>query len=79
MSVQIGEIDGIRRAYDSFNSMLEAKEAFIEENSDPDDGEPECGYSRYDETITDYNYELAYLGEQLAAAVAEALGIEEDS
>ncbi|AIS74160.1 hypothetical protein AVV42_gp19 [Mycobacterium phage Anubis] len=76
--MEIGNVDQVKSALESFRSMLQLKHDFIEENQDPDDGEPECGYSRWDEAITDYNYELAYYGKQLADAVAEALGIKEE-
>ncbi|ASR86531.1 hypothetical protein SEA_CHANGELING_79 [Mycobacterium phage Changeling] len=71
----IGDMEKVRAALDSFREMSQAKHDFIEEN-ESEDGD--IGY-RYDETITDYNYELAYLGELLADALAEALGIKEES
>ncbi|AEJ92035.1 hypothetical protein SEA_HEATHEN_81 [Mycobacterium phage Heathen] len=71
--MEIGNVDQVKSALESFREMQRMKEAFIEENQDPNDGEPECGYSRWDEAITDYNYELAYYGELLADAIEKAL------
>ncbi|AVR57065.1 hypothetical protein PBI_PUPPY_83 [Mycobacterium phage Puppy] len=71
--MEIGNVDQVKSALESFREMQRMKEAFIEENQDPDDGEPECGYATWDERITDYNYELAYYGELLADAIEKAL------
>ncbi|AOT25445.1 hypothetical protein KIP29_gp19 [Mycobacterium phage BabyRay] len=71
--MEIGNVEAVKSALASFRSMLQMKRDFIEENQDPNDGEPECGYSRWDEAITDYNYELAYYGELLADAIEEGL------
>ncbi|AYD87105.1 hypothetical protein SEA_NICOLETERA_78 [Mycobacterium phage NicoleTera] len=74
----IGDLDGLKRAYEGFKEMLDNKYDFINEQTNDGEDEPE-DYGRYDEAVTDYNYELAWLGEQLAEAVAEALGIKEES
>ncbi|QDP44658.1 hypothetical protein SEA_NOTHINGSPECIAL_74 [Mycobacterium phage NothingSpecial] len=74
----IGDIEKLKNAYEGFKEMLDNKYDFINEQTNDGEDEPE-DYSRYDEAVTDYNYELAWLGEQLADAVAEALGIKEES
>ncbi|AGK86108.1 hypothetical protein SEA_KERBEROS_81 [Mycobacterium phage Kerberos] len=72
------DIEKLKSAYEGFKEMLDNKYDFINEQTNDGQDEPE-DYGRYDEAVTDYNYELAYLGELLADAVAEALGIKEDS
>ncbi|APC46197.1 hypothetical protein PBI_STARSTUFF_81 [Mycobacterium phage StarStuff] len=72
------DIEKLKSAYEGFKEMLDNKYDFINEQTNDGEDEPE-DYGRYDEAVTDYNYELAYLGELLADAVAEALGIKEDS
>lgn len=54
--------------------MRSEKQSFITEYGDDDGGEPECGWSKYDERITDYAYELADLGGGLADAITAVLG-----
>ncbi|AGS82763.1 hypothetical protein ANNAL29_82 [Mycobacterium phage AnnaL29] len=72
----IGDMEKVRGALDSFREMAQNKADFIEKQTNGGEEDPE-DYSGYDEAVTDYNYELAYLGELLADALAEALGIEE--
>ncbi|ALA11883.1 hypothetical protein SEA_PANAMAXUS_79 [Mycobacterium phage Panamaxus] len=71
--MEIGNVDQVKAALESFRSMLQMKHDFMEEHQAPDDDEPSCGYATWDERITDYNYELAYYGEQLADAIEKAL------
>ena len=72
---QGGEVTGkwksVRKALTDFQRVLDVKNAFIEANRS--DGEPECGYSDWDEAMESYNYDLAELGERLTDALSPAL------
>lgn len=69
----LGATQRLQPALDEFNEMRSEKQTFITENGD-DGGEPECGWSKYGERITDYAYELADLGGGLADAITAVLG-----
>lgn len=70
----LGATQRLQPALDEFNEMRAEKQTFITENGDDDGGEPECGWSKYGERITDYAYELADLGGGLADAITAVLG-----
>ncbi|AIW02973.1 hypothetical protein PBI_LARENN_78 [Mycobacterium phage Larenn] len=75
----VGAIDGLKRAYDSFQRLVDAREKALDEYRNEDGEVNEYDYRGYDETRTDYALDLEEAGEHLAAAVAEALGLKEDS
>ena len=70
----MSKTDKVREALASFRETLNAKREFIEAATD-ESGDYD---RRAAEVVADYESELAYLGELLADAVAEALGIEEE-
>lgn len=57
----------------NWDSVYEFKARFIAKNTDPEGGDPLCGYTDWDEYMTDINYDLADAGEILAEAIREAL------
>lgn len=67
------DLTKLREALAQFNVELEHKHEYIAKNEDPDGGEPECGYSDWDEAMYDFDERLAELGEHLAEAVEEWL------
>lgn len=68
----------LQPALNEFNEMRSEKQSFITEHGDDDGGEPECGWSKYGERITDYAYELADLGGGLADMITAVLGAASD-
>ncbi|QGJ91371.1 hypothetical protein SEA_BACHOME_79 [Mycobacterium phage Bachome] len=62
------KLDAIEEAWANFNTMANAKQEFIESSEEDAD----TSY-RYDEVITDYNIELAYLGKALAETITELI------
>ncbi|AMW64337.1 hypothetical protein SEA_CHIPMUNK_81 [Mycobacterium phage ChipMunk] len=75
----VGAIDGVKRALDSFQKLVAAREKALDEYRNEDGEVNEYDYRDYDETRTDYALDLEEAGEQLASAIAEALGLKEDS
>ncbi|QKY78869.1 hypothetical protein KINGCYRUS_79 [Mycobacterium phage KingCyrus] len=75
----VGAIDGVKRALDSFQKLVAAREKALDEYRNEDGEVNEYDYRDYDETRTDYALDLEEAGEHLAAAIAEALGLKEDS
>ncbi|MDV6975313.1 hypothetical protein [Mycobacterium intracellulare] len=70
------DFDRLKRALDYFTEIEQRKDRFIEENQDPAGDEPKCGYAEWDETITDFNYDLADAGEGVAYVLREFLASE---
>ncbi|BBC43634.1 hypothetical protein PBI_AN9_80 [Mycobacterium phage AN9] len=70
-------MDELMTALKSWKEVSDSKQAFIDRFAT--DGAPTCGYEAWDEALADYNDELADAGQVLADAIAEALGIKEDS
>ncbi|WP_104183788.1 hypothetical protein [Mycobacterium avium] len=70
------DLDQLKRVLDYFTEIEQRKDRFIEENRDPDTDEPRCGYSRWDEEITDFNYELADAAEGVAHVLRRFLASE---
>jgi len=58
-----------------FRQMRDFRDKFAREHAGWAGAEPSCGYPTWNAAMADYNNELAYLGELLADAVAEALGM----
>jgi hypothetical protein len=65
--------DNLREAMVNWENVYKFKRAFIEKNTDPEGGEPLCGYDDWDEYLMDINYDLADAGEFLADAVTKFL------
>ncbi|UXE05126.1 hypothetical protein SEA_MACH_81 [Mycobacterium phage MaCh] len=68
IAVPKDKLDAIEEAWSNFNTMANAKQEFIESSEEDAD----TSY-RYDEVITDYNIELAYLGKALAETITELI------
>ncbi|QGJ89781.1 hypothetical protein SEA_SUPERCHUNK_82 [Mycobacterium phage Superchunk] len=68
-------MEKVRSALGEFQALAKAKDDYIEENTDAS-GDWDVDTA---EGISDYNEDLAHLGDLLADAVAEALGIKEES
>lgn len=66
--------DDLKSALEAWDKVYGFKEIFIDRNDDPDGGEPLCGYSDWDEYLTDIDADLAQAGELLADAIRRALG-----
>lgn len=66
----------LQSALDNWEEVYRFKRKFIEKNEDLEGGEPLCGYSDWDEYMTDISYELSEAGEILAEAVAAFLSID---
>ncbi|AIK67795.1 hypothetical protein AVV38_gp24 [Mycobacterium phage Piro94] len=77
--MNIGNIDAVKAALESFQKLVDAREKALDEYRNEDGEVNEYEYRGYDETRTDYALDLEEAGEHLAAAVAEALGLKEDS
>ncbi|AFV51211.1 hypothetical protein First_0081 [Mycobacterium phage First] len=75
----IGSIDKVRTALAGFQKLVESREKALDEYRDEHGEVREDEYLGYDETRTDYALDLEEAGEHLAAAIAEALGLKEDS
>ncbi|QGJ90975.1 hypothetical protein SEA_BIANCATRI92_77 [Mycobacterium phage BiancaTri92] len=75
----IGGIEQVRSALDRFQRLVNAREKALDEYRDEDGEVIESEYRGYDETRTDYALDLEEAGEHLAEAIAEALGIKEES
>ncbi|WKW87293.1 hypothetical protein SEA_CHARGERPOWER_78 [Mycobacterium phage Chargerpower] len=69
----IGDIEKLQSVLANWDEIATRKQAFVEKNS-PDGDEPICGYQEWDETLTDFNYDLADAGEFLADAIREVIG-----
>lgn len=65
--------NSLRAALENWNSVYEYKARFTEKNTDPEGGEPLCGYETWDEYLMDINWDLAEAGEILAQSVASHL------
>ena len=63
---------GVATALDGWYETNARKQKFIEEYQDPNEGEPLCGWATWDETMADYNAELADAGEALVIKIREA-------
>lgn len=68
-----GKREALESALQHWNRIHNFKSRFIAANEDPEGGEPLCGYSEWDEYLTDINYDLAEAGEVLARVIEEAL------
>ncbi|AVP41925.1 hypothetical protein SEA_JSQUARED_83 [Mycobacterium phage Jsquared] len=68
-------MDALKEALANFNEVRDAKDRYIEENTD-ESGDWDV---RTAEGISDYNEELAHLGELLADALAKTLEDKEES
>lgn len=69
----IGDIEKLQKALEFYDKVSDEKDKFIAEQTNDGEDEPE-DYARYDEKITDFNYELAWRAEFLAAAIREVIG-----
>lgn len=59
----------LKQATKRLEKLIDKKYKFIN-SQDPDGlGEPACGYPHFDETVTDWNYDIAEAAEALAAIV----------
>lgn len=56
-----------------FRTTQRERDSYIARHSDPDGGEPNCGYPRWDEAMSDYARDLSDDGERLADAIDDAL------
>lgn len=63
----------LEAALENWEEVYRFKRNFIDKNSDPEGGEPLCGYEEWDSYMTDINYDLAEAGEFLAVAVTAFL------
>ncbi|WP_081343535.1 hypothetical protein [Mycobacteroides chelonae] len=59
-------------AIKGFKEAQKERDSFVDEHSDPDGDEPDCGYPKWDEAMADFNVGLADAGEHLAAAIETA-------
>lgn len=62
----------LQTALEAWDEVEKRKQAFINENNS-DDGDPKCGYFKWDETLADFREELESAGDALAEAIREAL------
>ncbi|AHY27146.1 hypothetical protein PBI_MA5_80 [Mycobacterium phage MA5] len=67
--MEIGNVDKVREALANFQAVAKAKHDFIEEATD-ESGDYDWKAA---EVVSDYDHELAYLGELLADAIEEGL------
>ncbi|QGJ90603.1 hypothetical protein KIY81_gp12 [Mycobacterium phage Bugsy] len=75
----IGGIDKVRSALTAFQKLVDSREKALDEYRDEDSEVIEHEYRAFDETRFDYALDLEEAGEHLASAIAEALGLKEDS
>jgi len=60
-------------ALKGFKEAQKERDSFVDEHSDSDGDEPDCGYPKWDEAMADFNVGLADAGEHLADAIETTL------
>lgn len=70
--MDIGLIAGLQAALQEWDESVAKQASYIERHQNPDGGEPDIGYSEWDDAMTSFDADLAEAGHTLAEAIRKA-------